>query len=111
VLANWGRIAVRQIDATIGQTYAVYDVMDFARRNLPPNRPLDLIAKVGGFFDAHSGGSSKMKLERAAVDAGEEVLAKPGMSIPREPRQTSISSIRRPSQSIGGADFRINCSY
>ena len=37
------------------------------------NRLLDPIAKVGGFLDAHSGGRTQMKLERAAVNAGKEV--------------------------------------
>ena len=73
-----GRIAVREIDAAIGQTNVVDDALDFARRNLPSNRLLDQIAKIGRLFNAHSGRSTHMKLESAAVHAGEEVLAQPG---------------------------------
>ena len=73
--ADWSRIAVRKIDAAVGQTYVVDDVVDFACWNLLSNRLLDLIAKVGGFLDAHSGGRAQMKFERAAVNAGKEVPA------------------------------------
>src|SRR3981081_77796 len=76
--AHRRRIAVREIDAAVGQAYVVNYVLDFARRNLPPNRLLHLIAKVGGFFNAHSSGGAHMKLETAGVDAGEEVAAQPG---------------------------------
>ena len=75
--ANRRRIAIGEIDAAIGQAYVVNDALDFARRNLLPNRLLDQITEVGGFFNAHSGGSSQMKLESAAVHAGEEVPAQP----------------------------------
>src|SRR5258708_3350771 len=70
-------IAVGEIDATVGQANIVNDVLEFACRYLPSNRLLDLIAKVGRFFNAHSGGSTQMKLESAAVNAGEEVPAQP----------------------------------
>src|SRR6202521_3943964 len=76
--ANRRRIAVGEIDTTVGQANVVNDVLNFARRNLASNRLLDLIAKVGGFFNAHSGGSTHMKLERAGINAGEEVAAQPG---------------------------------
>src|SRR5260370_36976011 len=46
-------------------------------RYLLSNRLLDLITKVGGFFNAHSCRSPQMKLESAAVYAGEEVPAQP----------------------------------
>src|SRR5713101_9193328 len=73
--ADWSRITIGEIDAAEGQAYVVNDVLDFAWRNLLSNRPLDLIAKVGGFLDAHSGRRTQMKLERAAVNAGKEVAA------------------------------------
>jgi hypothetical protein len=75
---DWGRITVREIDPAIGQTYVVNDVLNFACRYLPSDRLLDLVAKVGRFFNAHSGRSTQMKLESAAVHAGEEVPAQPG---------------------------------
>src|ERR1700738_1272655 len=70
-------IAVRKIDAAVGQAYVVDDVVDFIGRNLLSDRPLDLIAKIGGFLDAHSGRRAQMKFERAAVNAGEKVPAQP----------------------------------
>ncbi len=75
--ANRRRIAVGKIDAAVGQPDVVDNIVDFARRNLLPNRLLDLIAKVGGLLNAHSGRSTHVKLEGAAVHAGEEVLAQP----------------------------------
>src|SRR5258708_30588634 len=74
---NRSRIAVGKIDATVGQANVVNDVMDFSRRNLLSNRLLDLIAKIGRFFNAHASGSTQMKLESPAVYAGEEVPAQP----------------------------------
>src|SRR5271168_746100 len=76
--ADWSRVAVREIDAAVGQTYVVNNVVDFPCRNLLSNRLFDLVAEVGGFFDAHSGGRTQMKLERTAVNAGKEVAAQPG---------------------------------
>ena len=75
--SDWSRIAVGEIDAAVGQTYVVNDALDFACWNLLSNRLLDLIAKVGGFFNAHSRGRSQMKFESAAVHAGKEVPAQP----------------------------------
>ena len=73
--AHRRRIAVGKIDAAVGQPYVVDDVMDFIGWNLLSNRPLDLIAEVGRLFNAHSCGSAHVKLERAAVHAGEEIAA------------------------------------
>ena len=73
-----GRIAVRKIDAAIGQTYVVNDALHLFGRNLPPNGLLDLVTKVGGFFNSHSGGSSEMKFEGASVHTGEEIAPQPG---------------------------------
>ena len=70
-------IAVGEIDAAVRQAYVVNYVLNFARRNLVSNRLLHLIAKVGRFFNAHSGGSTHMKLEAAGVNAGKEVAAQP----------------------------------
>ena len=53
-------------------------LVNFVGRNLLSDRLLDQIAEVGRLFNAHSGRSAQMKLESAAVDAGEEVLAEPG---------------------------------
>src|ERR1700726_1656711 len=75
--AHRRRVAVGEIDTAVGQANVVNDVLDFARRNLASNRLLDLIAKVGGFFNAHSGGATHMKLETASVNAGKEVAAQP----------------------------------
>src|ERR1700730_9088604 len=75
--ADRSRIAVRKIDAAVRQAYVVNHVVDFACRNLPSNRQLDLIAKVGGFLDAHSGWRTQMKLERAAVHTRKEGPAEP----------------------------------
>src|SRR6202022_1624177 len=75
--ANRSRVAVRKIDTAVGKTDGVNNTLELACWNLPSNRALDLIAKVGGFLDAHSGGRTHVKLERAAVDAGKEVLAQP----------------------------------
>src|ERR1700693_5353719 len=75
--ANGGRIAVRKIDAAVRQADVVNDVMDFPCRNLLSNRLLDLIAKIGRFFNAHAGGSTQMKLESPAVYAGEKIPAEP----------------------------------
>ena len=47
-------------------------------RNLASDRLLNQIAQEGGFFNAHSGGSTKMKLEGSAVHAGEKIPAQPG---------------------------------
>src|SRR5260370_11279681 len=58
--ADRSRIAVRKIDAAVGQTYVVNNIDDLACGNLPSNRPLDLIAEVSGFLDAHSGGRAQM---------------------------------------------------
>src|SRR5260370_7105127 len=66
------------MDPAVGQANIVNDVLNLARRNLRSNRLLDLIAKVGRFFDTHSGGSAHMKFETAGVNAGEEVAAQPG---------------------------------
>src|SRR5258708_21871063 len=74
---NRGRITVREIDAAGGQTYVVNDVQNFARRYLLSNRLLDLITKIGGFFDAHSRRSPPMKFGSASVYAGKEVPAQP----------------------------------
>ena len=74
---NRSRVAVREIDAAVGQTYVVNNALDFARWNLLPNRLLHLIAKVGGFFNAHSRWSTQVKFESAAVNAGKKVPAQP----------------------------------
>src|SRR5437870_9262915 len=74
---NRGGITVGKIDAAVGQTYVVDDVVDFTSRNLLSNHLLDLITKIRRFFNAHSGGSTEMKFERAAVYAGEKVAAQP----------------------------------
>ena len=74
---HWRGIAVGEIDAAVRQANVVNDVLNFARWNLAANRPLDLIAKVGGFFNAHSGRSTHMKLETAGVNAGKEIPAQP----------------------------------
>src|SRR2546425_3724456 len=76
--ANRSRVAVREINATVWQAYVVNDVVDFACRNLPPNRLFDPITQVGRFFNAHSGGTTHVKFESTAVHAGEEVPAQPG---------------------------------
>ena len=76
--SNRGRVTVGKIDAAVRQANVVNDVVDFARRNLLSNRLFDLITKIGCFFNAHSGGSTQMKLKSAAVHTGEEVLAQPG---------------------------------
>src|ERR1700730_8377325 len=75
--ADRSGIAVREIDPAVGQAYVVDDVVDFIGRNLLSDRPLDLIAKIGGFLDAHSGRRAQMKFERAAVNAGEKIPAQP----------------------------------
>ncbi len=75
--ADRGRIAVREIDAAIRQAYVVNDVVDFACRNLLSNRLLDLITQIRRFFNAHSGRSTQVKFERAAVNTGKEVPAQP----------------------------------
>ena len=75
--ANRSRITVGEIDAAVGQANVVNDALDFVRWNLPSNRLLDQIAQVGRFFNAHSGGSTQMKFESTAVNAGEEVAAQP----------------------------------
>src|SRR5437868_11807276 len=74
---DWRGIAVGEIDTAIGESNVVNDVLNLARRNLSANRPLHLIAKVGRFFNAHSGGSAHMQLEGAGVNAGKEVPAQP----------------------------------
>src|ERR1700687_6239607 len=71
-------IAVGEIDTAVGQANVVNHVLNFTRGDLAANRPLDLIAKVGGLFNAHSGGSTHMKLERSGINAGKEVAAQPG---------------------------------
>ena len=76
--SNRCRVTVGKIDAAVRQANVVNDVVDFACRNLLSNRLFDLITKIGCFFNAHSGGSTQMKLKSAAVHAGEEVLAQPG---------------------------------
>src|SRR5437879_2409927 len=103
--ADRSRIAVRKIDAAIGQTYVVNDVVGFARRNLLSNRPFNLVAKVGGFFDAHSGGRTKMELERSAVNAGKEVLAQPGDQN-RERTQTGREERNQKSSAVVEANFQ-----
>src|ERR1700676_357889 len=75
--AHRRRIAVGEIDAAVGQADVVDDVLDFARGNLTSNRVLNPIAKIGRFFNAHSGGSTHMKLETAGVNAGKEIAAQP----------------------------------
>ena len=76
--SNRRRVAVGQINATVGQAYVVNDALDLACRNLLSNRLLDLIAKAGRLFNAHSRGSTHVQLESTAVHAGEEVPAEPG---------------------------------
>src|ERR1700731_3136864 len=76
--ANRRRVAVRKIDAAVGQTYVVDDTLNLGCRNLLSNRLFYLIAKVGRLFNAHSRGSTHVKFEGAAVYAGEEVAAQPG---------------------------------
>ena len=39
---------------------------------------LNMITKIRSLLDAHAGGTSHVKFEAAAVNAGEEVLAQPG---------------------------------
>ncbi len=73
--ADWSRIAIGKIDAAVRQADVIDDIVHFAWRNLLSNRLLDLIAKVGGFLDAHSSGRTKMKLERTAVYTRKEVPA------------------------------------
>src|SRR5258706_15582585 len=76
--ANWRRIAVGKIDAAIGQAYIVDNALDLGCRYLLSNRLLDLIAKVGRLFNAHSRGSAHVKFESTAVHTGKEVPAQPG---------------------------------
>src|SRR6267378_6717482 len=76
--ADWRRIAVGKIDAAVGQAYIVDNALHLGCRYLLSNRLLDLIAKVGRLFNAHSRGSTHVKLESTAVHTGKEVPAQPG---------------------------------
>src|ERR1700730_5995932 len=75
--ANRGRITVGEIDTAVGQPYVVNDTLDLGCRNLLSNRLLDLVAKVGRLFNAHSRGSAHVKLESTAIHAGKEIPAQP----------------------------------
>src|SRR5260370_10522157 len=70
-------MVVGEIKAAVGQPYIINDVLTSACRYLPSNPQFDLVAKVGRFFNAHPSGSTQMKLETTAVNAGEEVPAQP----------------------------------
>src|SRR5258706_7157617 len=76
--SNRRRVAGGEIDAAIGQAYVVDNTLDLGCRYLLSNRLLDLIAKVGRLFNAHSRGSAHVKFESTAVHTGKEVPAQPG---------------------------------
>src|ERR1700733_7358763 len=76
--SHWRRIAIRKINAAVGQAYIVNDALDFGCWNLLSNRAFDQITEVGGLLNAHSSGSTHVEFESAAVYAGEEVPAQPG---------------------------------
>jgi len=71
------------------------DALDFGGWNLPPNRLLHQIAQVGGFFDAHSRGSSQMKFETAAVQLGKKSCPAKESELPARPRQKAKNAIRK----------------
>src|SRR5271157_2533138 len=71
----------------VGQAYVVDDALNFAWRNLLSNRPLHQITQIGGFLNAHSGGSTQVKFEGSAVYAGKKIPTQPGNQNCQRPKR------------------------
>src|SRR5258708_21037723 len=102
---NRSRITIRKIDAAVGQSYVVNNALDLRCRNLLSNRPLDLIAQVSRFFDAHSGWSPHMQFESAAIYAGKEVPSQPGNQNRRR-TQTTRKEHNQENSAVMGTHFQ-----
>ena len=64
-----------QIQRGIRQADVVEHVVDFIRRDHLANALFDLVAELGGLFDAEPVSRAQMQDEGAVIRAGEEVLA------------------------------------
>ena len=68
-------VAVRSIDAAVGQADVVDDAHEFARRNLAADALVDQIGEARCFLDAGAGSGAEMQVDLPVVAARKEVLA------------------------------------
>ena len=71
-------VAVRKIDAAVGQADVVDDAGYFARRNLFAYEAFDPVAKTRGLFNSRAGPRAQVQLELSGVDPGKEIPSQPG---------------------------------
>src|ERR1700687_812403 len=70
-----GGVAVRKIDAAVGQTNIVNNGGEVVRRDLFPYEASDPVAKIRGLLDARAGPAAHMQFKLPRVDAGEEIAS------------------------------------
>src|SRR5207302_5924459 len=71
--ADGAGVAVREIDAAVGQTDVVQNGDEFVLGNRFTNGLIDLIDQASGFFNAQAGACAHVKADLAGVDAREEI--------------------------------------
>src|SRR5262249_4249073 len=68
-------VAVREIDAAVGQADVVEERDNLVFRNHLSNRLVDLIGQAGRFFDAQAGACTEVEANLAGVNTREKVAA------------------------------------
>ena len=80
-------VGVGQVHAGVGHADVVDDGDQFARRNLPPDGIVDLVAQARRLLDAGAGAGAHVQLELAGIDARERS--------PAPARDTAAQTSRR----------------
>src|SRR5271167_3022134 len=75
--SNGSGVAIRKIDAAIGQTDVVDDAVDFLRRDLLADRSLNQISQSGCLLNTSSRTRAQMQFELTCIDRGEKILTQP----------------------------------
>src|SRR2546430_13143913 len=96
--ADGSGVAVREIDATVGQTDVVENGDKFVFGDRFTNGLIDLIDQASGFFNAQAGARAHVKADLTGVDAWEEIAAE---------NQSDRARQGAKSQETGGEDARI----
>jgi hypothetical protein len=66
-------VAVRQVDAAIGNAEVVQNGLELVGRHDPADRDLDRVGYARGFLDARSGGCTNVQADLTGVDRREEI--------------------------------------
>src|SRR3984893_16110253 len=75
---GWGGVAIREIDAAVGQANVVDDAGNFTRRNLFPDEAFDPVTKICRLFNPSAGPPAHVQLELSGVDHWKEIPSQPG---------------------------------